>query len=144
MVDASCDDIGVVLVAGIGMHPGEIVHQAAGGAQVGEREILVLHLERSRTEPTGGDDVARKGRAGKRVENGDRPCQCQQLRKIAGALGRCGHVRAEEGMSRHALAVPQPVEERLVLDDGAGAAQIEGVIELAGLLFFEKAARAEG
>ena len=35
MVDASDGHIGMVLVAGIGMHPGKIVHEGARGAEVG-------------------------------------------------------------------------------------------------------------
>jgi len=70
----------------------KVVDQAAGRAEIWERQVVVLHFQGDRIEPAGRDHVVWECGAVGRIDDRDGLGEAEQLRKVAGALLGSGDI----------------------------------------------------
>ena len=128
----------MVLVLRVGENPSEVLDEAVRGTHISAVVVLVLHRQRHSVEARREDHVFGERLACERVH--DR----RKAREVAVPHLVRRHVVQEERMLGHPLGVPKAVEKRPVSDNRTRAAQVERVIQLQGLLVFEKPSRPQG
>src|SRR5204862_3727816 len=72
------------------------------------------------------------------VDNNDCRAGRKQFREVSASHIRSRRALKVEGLSWNPLAVPQTIEERLILDDGSGGTGVDGVVDNLRLLVLEE------
>src|SRR5438128_12328247 len=103
------------------------------------REKPILRFYCHAVETFRWNHVVLEGRARQRISDDIVRTQGQQFGEVALPHVCRRHATQVEGVRGNALAIPQRVEEGLVLDNGTGAAEVEGVVDDLGLFRLEKA-----
>ena len=99
-----------------------------------------MNLESNTAETILWNHIPGERLAVKRVRDDDRSIQRQQLREVSVPHLFRGHIAQIEGVAGNSFAIPQGVQEGFVLDDGARAADVEGMVNDLGLFILEEVA----
>ena len=135
MVHSDRPDVRAELVVRIRVDPAKVVYQPR---PVRHRNVVLLKRFGDTAEALRRNLVVGERNSREWVDNNDCRAGRKQFREVSASHIRSRRALKVEGLSWNPLAVPQTIEERLILDDGSGGTGVDGVVDNLRLLVLEE------